>query len=137
MAKRTKAADLAKVIGKIVDGYGESVVNNVAEVTKRVARAGASELRGVSRDRFGQSDREKPYAAGWGATDTGTRLAPSATIWNKTNPGLVHLLENGHAIRRGGRTVGAARAHPHVVEVEEKLAETFEREVVDAIQRSQ
>lgn len=136
MARRTKAADLAIVIGKIVEDYGDSLTNNLTEVTKKVARAGASELRGVSRDKFGQSDRDKPYASGWGVTDTGTRLAPSATVWNRTNPGLVHLLEHGHAIRRGGRTVGVARAFPHVQQVEEEMVREYEKEVVNAIHRS-
>lgn len=136
MAKRTKVADLAVVIGKIVQSYSTDLAGNVREVVQKVAKAGTNELRQVSKDRFGQSDREKTYAAGWGMTSTGTLYVPSATIWNKTNPGLVHLLEHGHAIRRGGRTVGTAKAHPHVAEVEEKLTQTYEREVIDAIQRA-
>lgn len=136
MARKTKIPELATVIGKILADYQDGVVLGVEEATKKVGQAGVRELKNTSRDIFGESDREKVYARGWGVEIRTTRAGSEAIIWNKTNPGLVHLLENGHAVRRGGRTVGEYAGKSHVYDVNQKIQEEYIREVASEISRS-
>lgn len=136
MARKTKIPEFATVIGKILADYQDGVVLSVEEATKKVGQAGVRELKNTSRDIFGESDREKVYARGWGVELRTTRVGSQAIIWNKTNPGLVHLLENGHAVRRGGRTVGQYAGKAHVYDVNQKIQEEYIREVASAISRN-
>lgn len=131
-----KTAELATVIGRIMEEYEDEIISDVQEVTAKVGKAGAQEMRAVSREKFGTSDRAKPYSRGWNYENTGTRVHVAATVWNKTNPGLVHLLENGHAVRRGGRIVGEAKAYPHVKAVNDTIQESYVKEVENAIRGS-
>ena len=40
---------------------------------------------------------------------------------------LAHLLENGHALKRGGRTYGKTKSYPHFEEGERFIESEFER----------
>ncbi|KAK9680615.1 hypothetical protein QE152_g38973 [Popillia japonica] len=59
---------------------------------------------------------------GWSVTSQGSFTKPSFVVHNKKKPGLTHLLENGHALRQGGR----ARAIPHIKPVEEQCIKEYE-----------
>lgn len=121
-----KTIDLEKEIGKILQQYGDNVTENIKEVTKRVARAGVKSVKANSQSTFGGTGK---YAAGWTSRVEDGRFSAQGIIYNKSMPGLPHLLENGHAKRGGGRVPGRA----HIAPVESELIKQFEDAIVREI----
>lgn len=121
-----KTIDLEKEIGKILQQYGDSVTDNIKEVTKKVARAGVKSVKANSQSMFGGTGK---YASGWASKVEDGRFSAQGIIYNKSLPGLPHLLENGHAKRGGGRVPGRA----HIAPVESELIKQFEDAIVREI----
>ena len=132
-----KAGQMAKVtpdklgaeIEKILAKYNDEINENIDAIRKKVAQKGAQVLRNESKAKFGGSG---DYAKGWTVTEVKHPNYTSAVIHNK-HAGLPHLLEHGHALVRGGRTVGRVQGREHIAPVEEKLVEEFEKEVVSKL----
>ena len=55
-------------------------------------------------------------------------------IENKTEYRLTHLLEFGHAIRRGGRKIGDARAFEHIAPVAKKAEENLTKNIIKRVE---
>lgn len=78
-----------------------------------------------------QSHPGGTYASGWEAKrdPKGYRSSPFHsevwTVWNKTDYRLTHLLEKGHALRRGGRTYGHVKSFPHIAPMEDVAAQVL------------
>lgn len=122
MAKVTPE-NLGDTINKILEDYAEDETKKMDDAVKAVAKAGAKALQNSSKGTFGGSGK---YAKGWTAQkETVARYKTIYTIWNKNQPGLPHLLEYGHAKRKGGRTPGKT----HIEPVTEKLIVDFEKEL--------
>lgn len=121
-----KTIDLEKEIGKILQQYGDNLTENIKEVTKKVARAGVKSVKANSQSTFGGTGK---YAAGWTSRVEDGRFSAQGIIYNKSMPGLPHLLENGHAKRGGGRVPGRA----HIAPVESELIKQFEDAIVREI----
>lgn len=123
MARVVPVDRLAAEVEKILQDYGEDVQQNLNEITSAMAKKGAQTLRSQSRGAV--KSRTGKYAKGWASqTETG-RFSAQGTIYNKSVPGLPHLLENGHANRGGGRTPG----REHIKPVEEALIKEYEQKV--------
>ena len=114
--------DFAADIQKILKQYEQETVKDVKKVTKKLANRGAKELREKSQFNTGK------YASGWTSKVEDGVLSCVGIIYNKT-PGLPHLLENGHALRNGGRMSGRT----HIAPVEEQLVKDYEQAVRDCI----
>jgi hypothetical protein len=92
----------------------------VKESVKDVAKETVKEVKRRSPVRSGA------YKKSWGQTKVyegtgGIRI----TIHNKKHYQLTHLLENGHALRNGGRT----RSFPHIEPAERFAERELQREV--------
>lgn len=124
MAQRTPIDKLAANVDKILQEYADDVNKDVSALAKRFAQEGAKAVKGNARGNgWGE------YANGWTSQFEENRYSSQGVIFNKSMPGLPHLLEKGHALRNGGRS----RAFPHIAPVEEKLVEDFTKAVEGAI----
>jgi hypothetical protein len=99
------SADFQKAMEHILSEYGSRVIVEANDVLPEVAKQTVKDLKNMSRD-YGW----KEYAKGWTWTKTKSASGLNEVTIHNKKPGLVHLLEKGHALRDGGRT----RAFSHV-----------------------
>lgn len=129
MAKKVTLDSFDAEIKKILDEYGDEVLSNLDEITKRIGQKGAQLLKNESSSNFGGSGK---YAKGWTYQVQQGRLYTTVTIYNRT-PGLPHLLEHGHAVVVGGRKYADYSGKVHIQPVETELINDYEREVVSKL----
>lgn len=120
---------LSKAVATILDDYEESIIDTVQSVTEDLANEGLRKVKSAS-PVSGKSQKRSAYKSGWRKKVETNRLGASAVIYNEKYPGLVHLLEKGHALRNGGRTA----AKPHVAPVQEWMNDELIKRIKEAIQ---
>ena len=115
---------LADAVLKELKKFNDVTEEEFEKIAKAVAKEGTKKLKATSPR--GRGSKKGHYADGWGVTylKKGNRKF-QFVVHNKKKPGLTHLLENGHALNRGGK----ARAIVHIKPVEEWCNEEFERRV--------
>ena len=121
-----KAIDLEVEIGKILAKYGDEVGEHLQEITKQIARKGAKAVKQNAQSKFEGTGK---YAAGWTSQAQTKRYSAQGVIYNKSKPGLPHLLEHGHAKRGGGRTNGVEHISPVEQEVIREFEEAIKKEL--------
>lgn len=105
---------LAIQINQVLAQYTSDVNTTLDSVMSQTAKEGASKLKQTSpRGKSGK------YAKSWAVK----KVNGTYTIYNK-QPGLTHLLENGHDVVVNGKKVGSAPAKPHIKEVDQWVGET-------------
>ena len=124
MSQKIQAADLRSVVDDILGDYAENVDEAVGKAVENTAKQAVKALK-----RGGAGFSDKQYSKGWTKKVTKHRLYSEATVYNKTQGHLTHLLEFGHALRSGGR----ARAFPHIEPVNEKVPEMFQDSFTEAL----
>ena len=98
-------------IGKILDEYVAEVNDTVEAEIDKISKEAVSRLKAAS-----PKDRGE-YARGWSSRKLADK---TSVVYNRTHPGMTHLLERGHVIaNQYGRTGGRAKAQPHIKPVEE------------------
>ena len=122
--------DLSRAVATVLEEYQESVIETVQRVTSEVAKEGLSKVKAAS-PVSGKSPKSSAYKSGWTKKVVTNRMGASAIIYNGKYPGLVHLLEKGHALRNGGRST----AFPHVAPVEEWMNSELQKRIKEAIQK--
>lgn len=125
MSQTVTPDQLAAVVSDILSEYGDECADVLEDSIKTVTKKAQSELKGAGS--FGGTGK---YRKGWKTKIEKTRISVDAVVYNAT-PGLTHLLENGHAIKRGGRKVGSAAAFPHIAPVNDEA----QTEVIDLLER--
>lgn len=123
------SVDLSKAVAAVLDDYEESIIDTVQSVTEDLAKEGLRKVKSAS-PVSGKSPKRSAYKSGWRKKVETNRIGASAVIFNEKYPGLVHLLEKGHALRNGGRTA----AKPHVAPVQEWMNEELRKRIKEAIQ---
>ena len=119
-----KNGGLAETIMEQLKSYENVASEELYQIAKKVASEGTKRLKETSPK--GKGSRKGHYADGWTVTAVRKKAnAFSFVVHNRKKPGLTHLLENGHALRGGGR----ARAFPHIKAVEEWCAEEYQKRV--------
>lgn len=113
---------------EILEDYSKEVkraTNNSADV---VAKATVRKLKATS-----PKKRPKFYM-GWAIKrERGTSGINTVIVYNKTHPGLTHLLTNGHVVVNAKGVVGRANGDPFMKNAEqwanEELPKEIEREL--------
>lgn len=105
------------------------------EVNKEVERSAKTNIQTVAKEAAQKLSNTSPkqtgeYAQGWGVKRMGEL---DVVTYNKTMPGLTHLLENGHVIRNKKGTYGRAPAHKHIKPVEEWAVDELPRRIIEDI----
>ena len=122
--------DLSRAVAMVLEEYQESVIETVQRVTNELAKEGLSKVKAAS-PVSGKSPKRSAYRSGWRKKVIASRIGASATIYNEKYPGLVHLLEKGHALRNGGRS----SAQPHVAPVQDWMNDELRKRIEEAIQK--
>lgn len=125
MAKKTPIDRLSATIEAVLNEYGDDVTGACKEAVTKVTRAGVKAVKAGAVDKLNVQNNSE-YVKGWTSRFEEDRVSRQGIIYNKRVPGLPHLLEYGHVTRNGtGRTFNRTPAHPHIKEVEEKIASEF------------
>lgn len=123
--KKVTLDNLGSEIKKILDEYEGEVLESLDVVTEKITKKGALALKNESLSKFPDSKKHKKrYGSDWTQKKDKKRLYTKGIIYSR-QPGLPHLLENGHASPNGGRVPGRA----HIAPIEEVLIREFESEV--------
>lgn len=121
VGQMVKIDGLAAEIAKQLQTYTTEVEKKVKRAENKVTTEAVNELKQTSP----KSPDGGGYAEGWAKKKTEYGIA----VYNKTKPGLTHLLEKGHAKVSGGRT----RVFPHIGPAEQRAVKDFEEAVEKAI----
>lgn len=120
---KIKANEFSVVIQDILDDYSDDVMDASAEAVEETAKEARKKLRQSSTSVYGSGK----YSRGWQYKLKRGRLSNSATVYNGGKHGsLSHLLENGHALRNGGRWNPPRK---HIQPVNDEMQEEFVRKV--------
>lgn len=122
----------AKTLEQILGDIAGDISEETPKAVTRVARRGAKQLRSEAASRW-SGKTGATYSAGFSSRVTGQGGGVvSAEIGNDTFPGLVHLLEKGHATLTGRRTA----AYPHMAPVFEDIQDDLIAEVGRAVDKA-
>ena len=120
---------LENQLSAILNDYSDELRDEVEQAIKTSADTTTKLLRTVA-DQL--HHRTGEYAKGWTVTKVeSTWKGVQAIIYNKSKPGLAHLLNNGHAKRGGGRVSGDG----HIDDVTEFAQENLFNEVEKMIRQ--
>lgn len=136
VATKITPEQLAGEIQKLLDEYGDQVVDGLTRAGRKTTRETAKAVSASARPRIhGRTGR---YAASWTSKFTPSRVGFEGVVYSK-EPGLPHLLEHGHAITYlggvRGKGPGRARAFPHIAEVDEQVPDLLENNIRKEIER--
>lgn len=115
-----RAEDLAAEIHRQLKEYTDEVKETVYNTAVDVSARAVERLQAESPKRTGK------YRKKWTRTTdrNGIIIHQSGKTYR-----LTHLLEKGHALRRGGRKTGESPAYPHIEKVQEECVTKFVNEI--------
>ena len=123
MARAVRLDGFTQAVEQILQEYAGNVTEGTKAAVKKVAEQAKKETQAASPRRTGR------YKRGWAVKEEVQRLSSEAIVHNRTSYQLTHLLEKGHALKRGGRTIGHVRAFPHIGPAEERAIRNLEEAV--------
>lgn len=111
---------LAAEIHRQLKEYTDEVKETVFDIADTISGKAVERLQAESPKRTGE------YRKNWGMTADrrGIVIHQKGDTYR-----LTHLLEKGHALRRGGRKVGKSPAYPHIEKVEQECVAEYIAEV--------
>lgn len=111
MARKSSIDCLADAIREEMRLYSRECSEDMREIVTSVGKESAKKLKETSR--VGKGSKKGHYKDGWTAKiEQRSADKTKATVYNRKKAGLVHLLENGHANRGGGRTMAFVHVKP-------------------------
>ena len=124
MAVKIDSSRLADTINGYLAEYGDDVRDAIEASSKKVAKEVVKELK--QGGGFGGTGE---FNKGWASKTEQTRLGSGTVVYNKTAPGLAHLLEFGHVKQNGGRTRAFNFIAPINDSIEDKFVQAFEQAI--------
>lgn len=124
MAQKVNIEDMTDAIISALKEYSKISEEEMMEIAREVAKEGVSKLKATSP----RGKSKNSYAKGWAVKYI--RVGSNKfnfIIYNRTKPGLTHLLEKGHQIVQGKG--GRAKAYPHIAKVEQWCNSEFEKRI--------
>jgi hypothetical protein len=125
MPVKTDIDGLTAAIEKELKMYTEAVQKAIGQEAKDTAQRTLTRVKDAAPVKTGK------YKKGFRVKDESTLFSALFIVHNATHPWLVHLLENGHSLRTGGRT----RSFPHVKPAEKTGIEELEAAIIKIIER--
>lgn len=123
--------NLTQAMHDILEDYTDEVAHIVDEILQDVGEEAATDLRSSASAIGGFKDRTGRYRKSWTMTHKEHRTYSETIVYAKPpHHRLTHLLEYGHATRRGGRT----QAFPHIYTVNEETQDNAVRLITKAIE---
>ena len=120
---------VADQISKELNKYSEELQHKIEKVSNQIATETVKRLKETSPRGKGR----KHYADGWKKKKVAERRRVGYISYNATKPGLTYLLNNGHDIIAGGRTVGRVEGDNHIGKANDWAAAEFERRLEDEL----
>ena len=130
--KTLKPTELTKAIEGLLNEYADELHVTIEQAEEATAKLAVQNLRRVPDPR-----KTGDYAKGWRwqYNKQPTKGYEAVVIYNSEKPTLTYLLENGHAVKRGGRTVGEANAHPHIEPAQRDAEQFFLNKLEEALNK--
>lgn len=128
-----KPNDFSLAISGILSDYREDVQEAVAQAVEQTGKKALKTVRAKSPVRKGKGGGR--YKKGWRMQKERSGIfgaQANATVYNKTDGPLVHLLENGHQKSTGGRVEGIPHVEPAYREAERLLPELTAKAIEEA-----
>lgn len=123
-------ATLEQMLGSSLRG----VEKESNEAVEKATRRGARLLRGKYTDNIGKTEWSERYRKGFTSHIEKGKLT-TGEIGNKAVPGLVHLLEKGHATLTGRRTKAYPHMGPAFEDIEEDYVKRMEKAVTTGLEQ--
>lgn len=109
MGRTVSVDEKADAIGELLEEYSDLATDGMKSAVQKSAKFVKEEISANAPKRTGA------YAKSWTSTKTQENSTfVQYTVHSKNRYQLAHLLENGHALRNGGR----AKAYPHIAPAE-------------------
>lgn len=117
-------------IQKILGTYSKELDDALYEEAQRIAKEGVQELKNTSPINQKNTTNKGRYKRGWRMEIEKGFGTVQATIYNKTDYQLTHLLEKPHLLRNGQKSIPKV----HIKPVEEKCIREFEEKITKRIE---
>lgn len=107
--------NVSVALGKALDDFQNELNEDLFDAVSKASKMAKRDLVSVQDPR-----RYGDYARGWAIRTKRERFGIEAVIYNRTYPGLTHLLEKGHVTRNQYGEFKRTPAHPHIEKAKEK-----------------
>ena len=122
---RVKLDEFTPAVEQILTEYGDEVIYASRETAGSVMDEGVKRLKSSSPKKTGK------YKKSWKKQVETQRFGASGVIYaSSPSYRLTHLLEHGHALRRGGRTYGRVSGKEHIGPVNEWVQTEYEKRLL-------
>lgn len=120
--------NLANEVMKTLKEYKDATEEEIIKAVDEVSKEAVEDLKNTS-----QKGERGLYKKSWKKKREKFKNGYYGTVIYSDEYRLTHLLEYGHALKRGGRTVGKTRAFPHIKKVEMNAIKMLEEKITKRI----